>query len=87
MGPCAESSKCPKSFRDGTLNVGSIKGKTSEVLETVSHRRVDMCCLQETRWKMKGVKQIVGKDCHYKLFWSGNDNGTGGVGVLLAEEW
>ena len=22
-----------------------------------------------------------------KLFWSGNDKGTGGVGVLLAEEW
>ena len=39
------------------------------------------------RWKNKGVKQIVGKDSRYKLFWSGNDNATGGVGVLLAEEW
>ena len=36
---------------------------------------------------MEGVKQIVGKDSRYKLFWSGNDNATGGVGVLLAEEW
>ena len=37
---------------------------------------------------MEGVKQIhvVGKDSCYKLFWSGNDNATGGVGVL-AEEW
>ena len=41
----------------------------------------------ETRWKNEGVKQIVGKDSRYKLFWSGNDNATGGVGVLLAEEW
>ena len=64
-----------------------MKGKASEVVETVSHRRVDLCCLQETRWKMEGVKQIVGKDSRYKLFWSGNDNATGGVGVLLAEEW
>ena len=40
-----------------------------------------------TMWKMEGVKQIVGKDSRYKLFWSGNDNSTGGVGVLLAEEW
>ena len=36
---------------------------------------------------MEGVKQIVGKDSRFKLFWSGNDKGTGGVGVLLAEEW
>ena len=64
-----------------------MKGKASEVVETVSRRRVDLCCLQETRWKMEGVKQIVGKDSRYKLFWSGNDNATGGVGVLLAEEW
>ena len=62
-----------------------MKGKASEVVETVSRRRVDLCCLQETRRKMEGV--IVGKDYRYKLFWSGNDKATGGVGVLLAEEW
>ena len=33
-----------------------------------------------------GVKHIVGKDAHFKLFWFGNDKGTGGVGVLLAEK-
>ena len=76
-GPCWESSKRPKSFRVGTLNVSIMKGKASEVVETVARRRVDLCCLQETRWKMEGVKQIVGKDSRYKLFWSGNDNATG----------
>ena len=55
--------------------------------KTASRREVDLCCLQETRWKMEGVMQIVGKDSRYKLFWSGNDHATGGVGVLLAEEW
>ena len=55
-GPSGESSKCPKSFRVGTLNVGTMKQKASEVVETVSRRRVDLCCLQETRWKMEGVK-------------------------------
>ena len=64
-----------------------MRGKASEVVETVSCRGVDLCCLQETRWKKDGVKQIVGKDSHFKMFWSGNDMGTGGVGVLLAEEW
>ena len=79
-GPGGESIKCPKSLHVGTLNVGTMKGKASEVVETVSRRRVDLCCLQETRWKIEGVKQIVGKNSRYKLFWSGNDNGTGGVG-------
>ena len=36
---------------------------------------------------MEGVKQIVGKDSCYKLSLSGNDNATGGVGALLAEDW
>ena len=60
-GPCGESSKCPKSFRVGTLNVGTMKGKASEVVETLSRRRVDLCCLQETRWKMEGGKQIYSR--------------------------
>ena len=55
--------------------------------ETVSRRGVDLCCLQETRWKKDGVKQIVRKYSRFKMFWSGNDNGTGGVGILLAEDW
>ena len=76
-----------KTFRVGTLNVGTMRGKASEVVETVSRRGVDLCCLQETRWKKDGVKQIVRKDSHFKMIWSGNDNGTGGVGILLAEEW
>ena len=28
-----------------------------------------------------------GKDTRYKLYWSGNDKGTAGVGVFVAEEW
>ena len=80
-GPCGETSKCPKSFRVGTLNVGTMKGKANEMAETASHRGVDLCCLQVIRWKMEGIKQIVGKDSRYKLFWSGNDNATGGVGI------
>jgi hypothetical protein len=85
-GHRGKSSKCPKSFRVGTLNVGTMRGKASEVVETLTRRRVDLCCLQETRWRMDGVRRIDGKDSHYKFFWSGNNKGTGGVGVLLAEE-
>ena len=39
-------------FRVGSLNVGSMRGKASEVVETMSRRRVNLCCLQETCWKI-----------------------------------
>ena len=29
----------------------------------------------------------AGKDTQYKLFWIGNQEGNGGVGVMLAEKW
>ena len=29
----------------------------------------------------------IPKDTRYKLYWSGNDKGTAGVGVFVAEEW
>ena len=48
-------------FRVGSLNVGSMRGKASEVVETMSRRRVDLCCLQETRWKTN-LKLIASRD-------------------------
>ena len=30
---------------------------------------------------------LNGKESRYKFFWVGNDTGTGGVGLLLAEKW
>ena len=73
-------------FRVGSLNVGSMRGKASEVVETMSRRRVDLCCLQETHWKTN-LKLIAGRDSRYKYFGCGNDEGTCGVGILLAEKW
>ena len=45
-----------------------------------------MCCLQEVRWTGKGAWFMGVKGTRYKLWWSGNSDGTGGVGVLLKEE-
>ena len=60
--------------------------KASEVVETMSRRRVNLCCLQETHWKTN-LKLIAGKDSPYKYFSCGNDESTCGVGILLAEKW
>ena len=48
---------------------------------------LNSCCVQETRWRNANTKKIVGKDSIYKLFGIGNDKGTNGVGILLAEKW
>ena len=58
-----------------------------EVVETLSHRKVDVCCIQETRYRGGSCRIIKGKDTRYKLYWSGNDKGTAGVGMFVAEEW
>ena len=69
-------------FRIASLNVGTLRG--SEVVETVSRRGVDLCCLQEVQWHGASARMIVGKDSCYKVFWIGNEIGNGGAGILLA---
>ena len=43
--------------------------------------------MQEVRWRDAVTRSISGKDTQYKLFWIGNQEGNGGVGVMLAEKW
>ena len=74
-----------RNFRISTLNVGTMRGRSGEVVETVSRRKVDIYCLQETRWRGCSARMIAGKDTRYKFFWSGNYKGTGDVRILLAE--
>ena len=78
-GHCGESSKHLRKFRVGTLNVNTLRGRVCEVVETLSRRKVDVCCIQETRYRGGSCRTIKGKDTWYKLYWSGNDKGTAGV--------
>ena len=54
----------------------------------LERRLVDICCVQETRWKGSGLQWIVGKNERYRFFWQGDKNkrAIGGVGVLVAEK-
>ena len=84
-GHCGKSSKHLRNFRVGTLNVNTLKGRVCEVVETLSRRKVDLCCVQETRYRGGHCRIITGKDSWYKLFWSGNNKGTAGVSVCGRE--
>ena len=57
-----------------------------EVCEELRKRRKDVCCLQEVRWRGQGTWFMGVKGRRIKLWWSGNSDGTGGVGVLVKGE-
>ena len=42
-----------------------------------------MCCLQKVRWRGQGARFVGCRGRRYKLWWSGNNDGIGGVGILL----
>ena len=70
----------------GTWNIGSMSGRGTEVREELRNRRMDVCCLQEVRWRGQGAWFLGMKGRRYKLWWCGNSDGTGCVAVLVKEE-
>ena len=67
-GHCGESSKHPRKFRVGTLSVNALRGRVCEVLETLSHRKEDICCFQETIYRGGICRTVNCKDTRYKLY-------------------
>ena len=62
---------------------GSLCGKGEEVREELRKRKVDVCGLQEVRWKNKGTRFLAVVGWRYKFWWSGNSFGIRGVGILV----
>ncbi|KAK3534891.1 hypothetical protein QTP70_001925 [Hemibagrus guttatus] len=60
------------------------KGKGRELADVMERRKVDILCVQETRWKGSKARSI-GAGC--KLFYYGVDSKRNGVGVVLKEEF
>lgn len=71
-------------LRIGTLNVGTMTGKGREMVDMMERRKVDILCVQETRWKGSKARTI---GSGFKLFYHGVDRKRNGVGVILKEEF
>ena len=54
--------------------------KGGEHCEELKKKMIDMCCLQEVRWRGQGARMLGMKVRRYKLWWSGKVDGLGGVG-------
>ena len=74
-------------FRIGCVNVGTLTKRSGEVVEMINRRKLDFCCVQETRWKGEGARLLGGKGMRYKFFWKGSKRGLGGVGIFAAEKY
>ncbi|KAK3517633.1 hypothetical protein QTP70_013645 [Hemibagrus guttatus] len=71
-------------LRIGTLNVGTMTGKGRELADMMERKKVDILCVQETRWKGSKARSI---GAGLKLFYYGVDSKRNGVGVVLKEEF
>ncbi|KAK3508009.1 hypothetical protein QTP70_010149 [Hemibagrus guttatus] len=60
------------------------KGKGRELADVMERRKVDILCVQETRWKGSKAR-IIGAG--FKLIYYGVDSKRNGVGVVLKEEF
>ena len=64
------------------MECGIYVGKVGRNIVTLKrHCCVDICCLQEVRWKGQGAK-LIGNG--FKFLWSGGCKAGNGVGVIVA---
>ncbi|KAK3570575.1 hypothetical protein QTP86_022521 [Hemibagrus guttatus] len=69
---------------DGDENSDDDGGKGRELADMMERRKVDILCVQETRWKGSKARSI---GAGFKLFYYGVDSKRNGVGVVLKEEF
>ncbi|VDO61664.1 unnamed protein product [Heligmosomoides polygyrus] len=70
--------------RVATLNVGTLTGRSCELVEALERRRVDFCAVQEMRWSCRKSRDI-GRG--FKTVLCGSPRTTSGVGVIVSERF
>jgi len=76
-----EPSGEPNRLRVGSWNVGSLTGKLREVVDAMTRRRVNILCVQETKWSGQKAREV--EDTGYKLWYSGATATRNGVGIVI----
>jgi exonuclease III len=59
----------------------SLTGKLRELVDIAIRRRVNILCVQETKWKGQKAKEVEGSG--FKLWYTGKTSGRNGVGILI----
>lgn len=69
-------------LRIGSWNIGSLLEKSLELVEILRKRKINIACLQETKWVGSKARVVDG----YKLWYSGSVRNKNGVGILVDNE-
>ena len=69
-------------LRVGSWNIGTLQGKSIELVKILRKRRINIACVQETKWVGSKARDVDG----YKLWYSGSERRRNGVGILVDEE-
>ena len=75
-------------MKTATLNIGTLIGKSIEITDMITRRRIGILCLKETRWtggKSGDKARNLGNGV--KLYYSGGGKPRNGVEICLKEEW
>ena len=67
-----------------SLNIGTMTGKSRELADTMTRRKFDIACMQETRWKGAKSREI-GEG--YNMFYHGYNTKKNGVAIVVGEKW
>jgi exonuclease III len=68
-------------IRLGTWNIGTLTGKSMELVDVMLRRKINILCLQETKWV--GEKSRLIEDSGFKLWYTGKDRRKNGVGIIV----
>ncbi len=72
-------------IRFGTWNVGTLTGKSMEIVDTMIRRRINFMCLQETKWVGEKAKEL--DTSGFKLWYAGKAKSRNGVGIIVDKIW
>jgi len=65
-----------------TWNIGSLTGKSIELVKSLRRHRIDIACVQETKWVGAKAREVDG----FKLWYLGSIKARNGVGILVDKD-
>ncbi|KAH1250174.1 LINE-1 retrotransposable element ORF2 protein [Glycine max] len=72
-------------IRFGTWNIGTLIGKSMEIVDVMVRRKINFMCLQETKWTGEKAKEL--DNSGFKLWYTGKIRSRNGVGIIVDKEW
>ncbi|RZB75436.1 Craniofacial development protein 2 [Glycine soja] len=72
-------------IRFGTWNIGTLTGKSMEIVDVMVRRKINFMCLQETKWTGQKAKEL--DNSGFKLWYTGKIRLRNGVGIIVDKEW